>query len=68
VTDKIETIVDRTIEHTGELLRADEIDWAVARAGLEKICDSLAAEAPDHPALARLRDFIAEQQRLRRNS
>jgi len=66
VADRIDAIVDRTIEHTRELLDANEIDWAIARIALERISDGLAADAPDHPALDRLRDFIAEQERLRR--
>lgn len=66
MTDKIDEIVDRTIKHTRELLAADAIEWSVARVGLERIGDGLAAEAPDHPALVRLRDFVVEQDRSRR--
>jgi hypothetical protein len=66
VNDKIHAIVDRTIEHTRELLETSQIDWATARAGLDSIHDSLAGEAPGHPALDRLQDFIAEQHRIYR--
>jgi len=66
VTDIIDAIVDRTIAHTRQLLKSDEIDWPTAHAGLEKVHDGLAVDAPDHPALFGLRDFIAEQDRLRR--
>ena len=66
MTDKINAIVDRTIEHTRELLETNQIDWATARAGLDRIYDSLASEAPGHPALDRLQDFIAEQDRIYR--
>jgi hypothetical protein len=40
-----------------------QIDWATARAGLDRVHDSLAGEAPGHSALDRLQDFIAEQDR-----
>ena len=66
MNDKIHAIVDRTIEHTRELLEMSQIDWATARAGLDRVHDSLAGEAPSHPALDRLQDFIAEQHRIYR--
>jgi hypothetical protein len=66
VGEKIYAIVDRTIEYTRELLETSQIDWAVARAGLDRIHDSLACESPGHPALDRLRDFIVEQDRIYR--
>lgn len=64
MTDKIDAIVDTTILHTREQLESSRIDWAVARVGLEKICDGLAIEAPGHPALDRLWTFIADQERI----
>ena len=67
MTDKTDAIVDRTIEYTRELLETSQIDWSTARAGLDRIHDSLAGEAPDHPALDRLQNFIAEQQRIYRS-
>ena len=66
MNDKIHAIVDRTIEYTRELLETSQIDWAVARVGLDRIHDSLACESPGHPALDRLRDFIVEQDRIYR--
>jgi hypothetical protein len=66
VNDKICAIVDRTIGYTRELLETSQIDWATARVGLDRIHDSLAGEAPGHPALDRLQDFIAEQDRIYR--
>jgi len=67
VTDKIEAIVDRTIAYTRELLETDQIEWTIARSGLVRINDALADEAPGHPALERLENFIAEQDRIRRD-
>ena len=67
MTDKIDAIVDKAIAHTREQLESLRVDWAVARDGLERIHDSLALDAHCHPALDRLLDFIAEQERLRRD-
>jgi hypothetical protein len=67
VTNKIDAIVDKTIAHTRELLETNQIEWSVARAGLVRISDSLADEAPEHPALERLEKFIVEQDRIRRD-
>jgi hypothetical protein len=67
VADKIDLIVDETIAHTREQLEWSRVDWPVARLGLEKIHDALAIDAPGHPALNRLRDFIDEQDRIRRD-
>ena len=65
VTDRIDSIADRAIAHTRALLKSDETEWSVARRGLRRIYLDLAAEAPGHPALDRLRAFIAEQDRVR---
>jgi hypothetical protein len=67
VTDEIGAIVDQAIMHTRRLLESSTVEWEVARVGLMKIRDTLADDAPGDPALDRLRDFIAEQDRLRRN-
>jgi hypothetical protein len=56
----VETLIDRAIANSRTYLRAPGGDWRVARVGLERILDDLTARAPDHPALARLGDFIAE--------
>ena len=66
MNDKTCMIVDRTIEYTRELLEASQIDWATARAGLDRVHDSLAGEAQGHPALDRLQDFVAKQDRIYR--
>jgi len=67
VTDKIDAIVDKATAHTRELLESLRVEWPIARLGLEGILDSLALDAAGHPALDRLRAFIAEQDRLRRD-
>ena len=66
MADKIEEIVKRAIEHTRTILRTSRGQWSVARKGLEKIHDNLAFGAPGHPALDRLKAFIADQDRARR--
>jgi len=67
VTNKLNAIVDQAIAHTRALLESSQVEWTTARVGLEKILDSLAIAAPDHPALSRLRDFVVEQDRVRRD-
>jgi hypothetical protein len=67
VTDRIDAIVDQTIAHTRALLESSQIEWQTARAGIEKIRASLAIEASGHSALDRLRAFIVEQNRVRRD-
>ena len=66
MTDEIGMIVDQAIMHTRQLLDSSAVEWEVARVGLMKIRDTLAGDAPGHPALDRLRNFIAKQDRLRR--
>jgi hypothetical protein len=66
VTDEIGVIVDQAIMHTCQLLTSSAVAWEVARIGLMKVHDTLAGDAPGHPALERLRNFIAKQDRLRR--
>ena len=67
MTEKIDAIVDRTIAHTREQLESSRVEWSDARVGIERIHDSLAVDAAGHPALDRLQDFIADQDRLRRD-
>lgn len=67
MTDTINAIVDQAIAHSRALLESSQVEWATARVGLEQIRDALAVEAPGHPALDRLCDFIAEQDRVRRD-
>jgi len=66
MADKIEEIVNRAIEHTLTILETSRGEWSVARKGLERIHDDLAFAAPGHPALDRLKAFIADQDRARR--
>jgi hypothetical protein len=66
MADTIEAIVDRAIEHTRTILESARAEWRVARKGLETIHDNLAAGAAGHPALDRLKAFIADQDRARR--
>ena len=65
MADNIEEIVDRAIEHTLTLLETARAEWSVARKGLEKIHADLALRGPGHPALDRLKVFIARQDQAR---
>ncbi|MGD0564359.1 MAG: hypothetical protein ABSA66_14885 [Roseiarcus sp.] len=65
MADKIEEIVNRAIEHTLTILDASRGGWSVAQAGLEKIHDDLAFRTPGHPALDRLKAFIADRDQVR---
>ena len=66
MADKIEEIVNRAIENTLTILGAARAEWRVARMGLKKIHDNLAFGAPGHPALRRLKAFIADQDQAHR--
>jgi hypothetical protein len=66
MADMIEAIADRAIEHTRTILVASLCDWRVARRGLQIIHDDLSRRAPEHPALARLKAFIARENETRR--
>ena len=66
MTDEIGVIVDQAIMHTRQLLDSSAVEWEVARVGLMKIRDTLGGDALGDPALERLRNFIAKQDRLRR--
>jgi hypothetical protein len=59
MTDKVDEIVERAIEHTLPYLEASPERWRPARQGLQRIHDDLARNAPGHPALQRLRAFVA---------
>jgi hypothetical protein len=65
MADMVEEIVDRAIEHTRTILAAAPYDWRIARKGLQIIHDDLARRAPEHPALARLKAFIAHENETR---
>jgi len=60
-------VVDRAIAHTRQLLESCRVDWATARTGLEKIRDRLTRAAGESREIDRLRAFIVEQDRLRRD-
>ncbi len=57
--DRIWQIVERAIDFTDLVLKAAPHHGAAARRGLEQLRDNLAQNAPDHPALNRLRNYIA---------
>ncbi len=59
MSDRIEEIVEQVIEYTAPLLEASPGRWSAARRGMKKIHADLLREAPDHPALPRLRAYIA---------
>jgi hypothetical protein len=65
MADEIERIVERAIEHTLALLANARAQWDVARDGLGKVHDDLALRAPGHPAVARLKAFVASQDQAR---
>jgi hypothetical protein len=58
MTDRIDRIVERALEHTKALLENEATRWPTAREGLERVLDDLGRGAPGHPGLRRLRRFI----------
>jgi hypothetical protein len=66
-TNEISAIVDQAIAHTDQLLESSAVEWEVACVGLMKLRDALAGAAPGHPALERLRTFIAKRAGRRRD-
>jgi hypothetical protein len=63
MADVIDRIVEQTIANTLTVLTTSQQAWSVARAAIEKIHDDLARRSPGHPALERLKTFIAERDR-----
>ncbi|MGO9742107.1 MAG: hypothetical protein ACLPN5_11455 [Roseiarcus sp.] len=63
VNDNIESIVDRAIAYTEDILSRAPQHYRVARQGLETMRDNLRLGAEDHPALRRLEDYIEELDR-----
>ncbi len=63
MADMIDRIVERTIANTSTILETSRQAWNVAREGIEQIHDDLALRSPGHPALERLKAFIAERDR-----
>ena len=57
--DRIDEIVEQAIAYTAPLVEASPERWSAARQGLRRIHADLLREAPDHPALSRLRAFVA---------
>ena len=63
MVDLIDRIVEQTIAQALRLVTTSQQTWSVARAAMEKIYDDLALRSPGHPALGRLKTFIAERDR-----
>jgi hypothetical protein len=59
----IDEIVRRSIRHARLMLKEGAYNWPVARIALRKILADLEERAPTDPSLARLRAFIASQDR-----
>jgi len=64
MADRIETIVEKAILYTNEILTTRTAHWRIARAGLIKMAANLERAAPDHPALETLRRFIGANDAL----
>jgi len=56
--EDIDWIVERAIAYTLAILRMAPRQLDAARTGLERMRNNLARDAPDHPALERLRAFL----------
>ena len=56
--DKIDKIVDRAIAYTESVIATSPERYRAARLGLERILDRLTRNAPGHPALERLRNYL----------
>jgi hypothetical protein len=52
-------VVQSTIRHTEDGLKAGRYDWPTARAGLTKILGDLQTRSPGDPSLGTLRAYIA---------
>ncbi len=63
VNDNIESIVDKAIAYTEDILSRAPRHYRVARQGLVTMRDNLRLGAEDHPALRRLEDYIEELDR-----
>ena len=58
--DNIDSIVDRAIAYTEDILRRAPHHYGVARQGLQTMRNNLRLGAEDHPALRRLEDYLEE--------
>jgi len=63
MVDSIDEIVGRSIRHARGMLREGHYDWPTTRRALRTILADLEARSPNHPSLARLRAFIAANDR-----
>jgi len=63
MVDSIDEIVGRSIRHARRMLGEGHYDWPTTRRALRTILADLEARSPNHPSLARLRAFIAANDR-----
>jgi hypothetical protein len=63
MADSIDEIVARSIRHARRMLGQGHYDWPTTSRALTTILTDLEARSPNHPSLARLRDFIAANDR-----
>ncbi len=58
ILDRIDEAVDRAIANTEHLLSTKSERYRTVRLGLERMRARLARDAPGHPALERLDDYL----------
>ena len=63
MVNSIDEIVARSIRHARRMLGEGHYDWPTTRKALSTILADLEARSPNHPSLARLRVFIAANDR-----
>ncbi len=63
MVDSIDEIVARSIRHARRMLGEGHYDWPTTRKALSTILADLEARSPSHPGVARLRVFIAQNDR-----
>jgi hypothetical protein len=63
MVDSIEEIVRRSIRHARRMLKEGHYDWPTTRRAIRIILTDLEARSPNHASLARLRAFIASNDR-----
>jgi hypothetical protein len=63
MVDSIDEIVGRSIRHARRMLREGHYDWPTTRRALSIILADLEARSPNHPSVARLRAFLAANDR-----
>jgi hypothetical protein len=57
--DKRSEVVDKVLAVNEKLLANNAVDWPAARQSLCVLLNDLLDQSADHPAVARVRDFIA---------